>query len=120
MSTLISGYKTDHIQYKTTHFEKLDTFKQFTVVNHHQCRMGKWIVKCEQDNLGFTQSTAWSKLKDMHKKVHNGVQTYIDKNAQKVSNSELAQVAKLIEEETIEVFDDLNGVLESHCKYLKD
>jgi len=26
---------------------------------------------------------------------------------------------KLIEEETAETFRDLNGVLESHCKYLK-
>jgi methyl-accepting chemotaxis protein len=119
MTTLVSGYKTDHIKYKTTHFEKLDSFEQFTVVNHHQCRMGKWIHQCEKDSLGFTQSTAWSKLKEIHQKVHNGVQTYIDKNAQKVSNQELAQIAKEIEEETLEVFDDLNGILQSHCKYLE-
>jgi methyl-accepting chemotaxis protein len=120
MTSLVSGYKTDHINFKTTHFDKLDDFKQFSVTSHHQCKMGKWIDKSEQDNLGFTQSTAWRKLKATHQEVHDGVQTYIDKNAQKVSNEELAQIAKLIEENTIEVFDELNGVLESHCKYLKD
>ncbi len=117
MTTLISGYKTDHINFKSLQFEKLDTFTSFKVTNHHQCEMGKWIDEAEQNGLEYTKSTAWSKLKDVHEKIHSGIQLYIDKNAQKVSNKELANISKLIEEETVEVFDDLNDILELHCKY---
>ncbi|MEA2017214.1 MAG: nitrate- and nitrite sensing domain-containing protein [Campylobacterota bacterium] len=119
MTATISGYKTDHINFKAKQFEKLDTFTKFKVTNHHECKMGKWIDEQEKNQAGFTQSTAWSKLKVIHEKVHSGVQSYVDQNAQKASNEELANIAKLIEEETIEVFDDLNGILTSHCKYLK-
>jgi methyl-accepting chemotaxis protein len=119
MISTISGYKNDHVNFKSTQFAKLDTFTQFKVANHHECKMGQWIDRSEKENNGYTQSSAWNKLKDMHKKVHDGVQIYIDKNAQKVSNEELANLAKIIEDETIEVFHDLNRVLESHCKYLK-
>jgi len=119
MTSLVSGYKTDHIKFKAKQFEKLDTFSNFRVTNHHECKMGQWIDSSEKENKGYTQSTAWSKLKDMHEKVHNGVQSYVDLNAQKANNEELANIAKRIEEETVEVFKDLNGVVESHCKYLK-
>ena len=119
MTSLISAYKTDHIGFKAKQFEKLDTFKNFTVTNHHECEMGQWMDEQERNQVGFTQSTAWNKLKVVHDKVHSGVQNYVSKNSQKASNEELANIAKLIEEETVEVFDDLNGVLESHCKYLK-
>ncbi len=120
MTSIISGYKTDHINFKSTQFEKLDSFNSFKVIDHHQCKMGQWIDKAQKDGIGYTKSTAWSKLKDIHEQVHSGVQLYIDKNALKASNEELASIAKLIEEETVEVFEDLNGILESHCKYLKD
>ena len=120
MTNIISGYKTDHINFKSTQFEKLDQFSSFKVVNHHECKMGRWIDKSEEESIGYTKSTAWKKLKEVHEKVHGGVQLYVDKNAQRSSNEELTSIAKLIEEETVEVFDDLNAVLESHCKYLKD
>ncbi len=120
MTSIISKYKTDHINFKSAQFKKLDGFKSFKVTDHKSCKMGKWIIECDQNNIGFTQSAAWNKLKLVHEKVHSGVQNYVDKNAAKASNDELQQIAKLIEEETVEVFDDLNGVLNSHCKYFKE
>ena len=119
MTSLISGYKTDHINFKSTQFKKLDTFTSFKIANHHECRMGKWIDEQERNQVGFTKSTAWNKLKEVHEKVHSEVQNYVNRNAQKAPNDELAQIAKDIENETINVFDNLNGVLESHCKYFK-
>jgi methyl-accepting chemotaxis protein len=119
MTNIISSCKTDHIEFKAKQFEKLDNFTSFKIPNKHECKMGKWIDEQERNNVGFTQSTAWKKLLDMHAKIHDEVQHYVDKNAMHASNEELAQIAKVIEIETIEVFDDLNGVLESHCKYFK-
>ena len=120
MTNVISTCKTDHIEFKAKQFEKLDNFTSFKIPNHHECKMGKWIDEQEKNNTGFIQSTAWKKLVEMHTKIHTEVQHYVDKNASRASNEELAQIAKVIEIETIEVFDDLNGVLESHCKYFKN
>ena len=119
MTSLISGFKTAHITFKSTQFEKVDQFKSFKVPTHHECKMGQWIDEQEKSQSGFTKSTAWNKLKGVHESIHKEVQSYIDKNANKSCNDELREIAKNIESETIEIFDDLNGILESHCKYLK-
>ncbi len=119
MTSVISNFKKNHIDFKSNQFKKLDEFTTFKVVNEHDCKLGQWIDVQEKNQTGFTKSAAWEKLKDVHSKIHGEVQNYVDKNAQKANNEELALIAKTIEDETIEVFDDLNGVLASHCKYLK-
>ena len=106
MTSIVSGYKSDHIDFKSIQFQKLDQYKSYTVTSSHECRMGKWIDEHERNQTAFTKSQAWSKLKLVHQKVHDEVQNYVDKNAQKVSNEELSQIAKTIEDETLEVFDD--------------
>ena len=120
MTHIISSCKTDHIEFKAKQFEKLDNFTSFKIPGEHDCKMGKWIQEQEKNNIGFIQSTAWKKLLDMHKKIHVEVQHYVDKNSEHATNNELAEIAKVIEMDTLEVFDDLNGVLESHCKYFKE
>ena len=99
--------------------QKLDEFTTFKVESEHQCRIGKWMDEQDRNQTGFTKSTAWNESKNMHEIVHCEVQNYIDKNAQKANNEELGKIAKRIEDETVSVFDELNGVLLSHCKYLK-
>ena len=81
--------------------------------------MGKWILEQERNNTPFTKSTQWNKLTDIHTKLHSDVQHYVNKNAQKAANNELEQIAKRIEDETLEIFDNLNGVLEVHCDSIK-
>ena len=119
MTTVISNFKTAHINFKSNQFAKVDEFKTFKVLDHMQCKMGKWIIEQDKNQTGFTKSTAWNELKNMHEIVHSEVQNYIDENAQKANNEELGKIAKRIEDETVSVFDELNGVLLSHCKYLK-
>ena len=62
MTSLISGYKTDHVNFKSKQFEKLDQFQSFKVVNHHNCKMGRWIDQAQKDNLEYTKSNDWAKL----------------------------------------------------------
>ncbi len=120
MTSTISGYKTDHVKFKAKQFERLDEYTSFKVVNHHECKLGRWMDTCEKDGIGFTKSTAWSNLHTIHEKVHGHVQSYIDENANKADNDTLEKIAMIIEEDTIDVFDKLNGVLESHCKYFNN
>jgi methyl-accepting chemotaxis protein len=116
----ISNFKTDHVQFKTNNFMRLNEFTSFSVTDPHSCNLGKWIDAQEANNVGFTKSTAWANLKQIHATVHNNVQHYVDNNAQKASNDILGKIAKDIESNTINVMDNLNGILQSHCKYLKD
>ena len=111
----ISQYKKDHVNYKINNFKKLDTFETFKVVDDKNCKLGKWIVSQEQQGKNFTQAPVWGKLKEVHAHVHGGVQSYIDKNATKASNDELGIIAKDIENDTVKVFDRLNGLLNINC-----
>ena len=116
----ISKYKNDHINFKKKNFATLDTFKAHKVVDCHSCNLGKWIDGQERKGTSFTKSTSWTELKKVHESIHNGVQEYIDKNAQKSSNRELKQVAILIENYTGKVFSELDNVRKVHCMHLKE
>ncbi len=119
MTSIISSFKTDHIEFKAKQFEKLDDFTSFKIPTHHDCKMGKWIDEQEKNNAEVTKSSSWKELISTHEKVHMQVNNYVDQNAVRASNEELAKIAETIELETTEIFDNLNSILESHCKYFK-
>ena len=108
--------KNSHIIFKTNNFNKLGENKQWTVVNHHECALGKWIEEQERNNTEFTKSDNWIKLKDEHSKVHVGVQNYIDEDAKNAINSTLVKISSDIENATVNVFELLNHVKIEHCK----
>ncbi len=111
----ISGYKRDHIAFKSNNFKKLNDFTSFKVVDHHNCKMGKWLDEQEQKGEGFTKTSAWEDLKKAHEQVHSSVQRYINKNADKVPPRDLEKHALEIEGDTLKVFEKLNSVLQSNC-----
>lgn len=111
----ISGYKRDHIAFKTNNFEKLNQFTSFKVVDHHSCKMGKWIDAQEKNNESFTKISAWEELKKAHKTVHENVQNYINKNSTHIPQSQLSKKALDIENDTLTVFEKLNEVLKMNC-----
>ena len=107
----ISKYKSDHINFKKKYFATLDSYENCTVVDCKSCNMGKWIVSCEEKSLNFTKVKEWEVLKQNHKDVHEKVQVYIEKNANKVENKILREISAQIEESTTSVFDSLNDIL---------
>jgi len=107
----VAKYKNDHINFKVKNYADIDTFGQWSVVDCKSCNMGKCINECEETNENYVNSPEWKKLKEVHEKVHNSVQLFVDKNAQKVSNKELRSIASSIEDGTIEVFDSLDSIL---------
>ena len=115
----VATLKNDHIVFKDTNFSKLGDNLNWKVVNHHECNLGKWIDEQERNNADFVKSSAWSNLKTVHEKVHEGVQKYIDADSRKVSNDELRNIAKEIEFDTSMVFSYIDGAKEAHCKEMK-
>ena len=110
-----ASYKRYHIAFKTDNFKKLNEFNAFTVVDHNNCKMGNWINTQEQNGESFTSSSAWNDLKTSHKLVHTNIQNYINDNATRIPQKELAQKALNIENNTLDVFDKLNDVLKINC-----
>ena len=107
----IAKFKRDHIDFKRNNFKNVDSFEDCTVVNCKSCNLGKWVIACETENKGFTNSNEWVKLKENHENVHNKVQEYITKNAKKNENTVLRKIASEIEESTTKIFDNLNDIL---------
>ena len=111
----VSKYKNDHINFKKKYFATLDSFESCTVVDCKSCNMGKWIVSCEEKNIGFTKTNEWKVLKQNHENVHQKVQIFVDNNAKKIENEVLREISAQIEDSTVKVFDSLNDVLYIDC-----
>jgi methyl-accepting chemotaxis protein len=114
--SITASLKNDHIKFKETNYAQLGSNKQWNVVNHHSCNLGKWIDQSEAENKDYTQTQNWKELKEVHKKVHGGVQEYINEDAKKANNAVLNKIAVEVEQSIVDVFDHLNGVKVDHCK----
>lgn len=113
-----SHLKNQHILLKSTNFNKVGTYEQWSITPSTQCQMGKWLQECEDNNLEFTKSKEWNDLKQLHDTVHNNIQEYIDLNHQRKSNDILKECASTIEKHTIMLFDKLNEIKSIKCKGL--
>ena len=112
----ISGYKRDHIAFKTNNFARLNEYTSFTVVDHNSCKLGKWINEQDHISEDFTKLPAWKEMKKAHEKVHRNVQNYINKHAEHTPQKELEKDALAIENDTLSVFTHLNNLLKTNCK----
>ncbi len=112
----LNSLKLDHIKFKDTNFAKLDSETTWTVVTDHECRLGKWIDEQEKNNTGFTQNENWTHLKEVHYKVHNGVQNYINDNANSIKTDNLISQAQDIEDAISDVFWTIQQVKRDNCE----
>ncbi len=112
----LNSLKLDHISFKNKNFERLNERSSFKVTTEHECKLGKWMDDCEAQGLEFTKSSNWKHLHEVHAKVHGGVQSYIDKNANNDSNDHLLVTANEIEHATNEVFKSLDIIKIENCK----
>ncbi len=81
MMFTLNKLKLDHINFKDSNFVKLDNNATFKVTNDHDCNLGKWIDTQEKEGKSFTKTSNWNHLKEVHAKVHSGVQNIVDNNA---------------------------------------
>ena len=109
----INRLKSDHINFKNTSFAQCKEGFKFTVKNHHECNLGKWIDSNEDKE--FAKTKEWSELKNAHKKVHDLVQNTVNLYAEKSENEIIFSTTKEIEENIEVVFDLLNKIREINC-----
>ena len=118
MTAVISSFKTNHIEFKAKQFKNIDKYESFKVPSHKECKMGNWIAQQEQNSTNFTTSNSWKELKKVHESIHADVQKYVDLNATDTASDEITLVAKNIEDDTNNIFNHLNELLEVHCTKL--
>jgi len=111
-----SKYKRTHIKFKSDYFKKLNEFSSIKIVDHNSCHMGTWLNEQEKKGTKITKSPAWTELKKVHEKVHLNIQEYLNENAKHVPQSSLSKKALQIEDDTIEVFNQLNQSLKCNCE----
>jgi len=109
--------KLDHIKFKETNFKDLGESKQWTVKNHKECDLGKWIAA--HSNEKFTENQDWQELLKAHESVHNGVQEFINVDAKNRNDIQLHSIAKKIEESTSQVFESIDKVKVHKCNEMK-
>jgi len=105
--------KADHINFKNTNFLKCGPGNKFTVVNHHSCKLGKWIDSMTDND--FISSSHWNKLKSAHENVHKFTQDVTDLYANERSNEEIFSVANGVEKNINIVFESLDKLREEKC-----
>ena len=102
--------KLQHVSFKENAFASLTQKENFKVKNEHECNLGSWIIRAQEENRIFTKSSNWSVLKENHVKVHNYVQEFLNKNLENPTNEELVDLGEKIEAATLEVFRCLDVV----------
>ncbi|MCK5111350.1 MAG: HAMP domain-containing protein [Arcobacteraceae bacterium] len=115
----LNKLKLDHLKFKTTNFAKLNERTHFKVATEKECGLAKWIKEQEANQKSFTQTQNWKELNEAHALVHQGVQKYIDQNAQNDSHNHLLSIGNDIEKATGRVFTALNTVKKENCQTLK-
>jgi|GEM_PF-151877 len=112
---ITAGLKNDHIRYKETNYAKLGSKSVWTSAKQTECNLGKWIVKSEQEDKGYTKTQNWKDLKEDHDYVHENVQAFIEQNAKNSSNELLNRISEDIEKGIINVFNGLDTVKTDNC-----
>ena len=115
---LINKLKNDHIVFKDVNFAKVgeENVSSWKVKTCTECNLGKWIKEEENKSSSFANNTNWTNLKKYHEDLHLSVQEYINLNAQKVSNAELASISDKVDVSTYNIFKTLDIVKSQFCK----
>jgi methyl-accepting chemotaxis protein len=115
MTYYLNRLQLGHIRFKDTNFKDLSHKKQYDVVDHNSCELGKWIKEMEDKGEEFTKTPNWTEMKNHHQKVHGGVQSYVNHNAEGADSLVLVPEALEVEKSINEVFNALNVVKIENC-----
>ncbi|RXK13547.1 chemotaxis protein [Halarcobacter mediterraneus] len=112
----LNSLKSDHINFKNMNFNQCAPGKNFTVKNHHECDLGKWIDQVEKDpNQNFSKMPEWEDFKNAHEKVHSLVQKTVNLYGNKGENKEIFETTEDVEKNINLVFDYIDKIRENNC-----
>ncbi|NQY94619.1 MAG: hypothetical protein HRT43_10660, partial [Campylobacteraceae bacterium] len=115
-SNKLNTLKLNHLKFKESCFDSLDTRDAFVIESHDESELGLWIKETERFNHHYSNNPNWTKLKTHHKIVHEKIQEYINENVNNASNDDLLLIANEIERASNCVFETLNITKSLHCE----
>lgn len=102
--------KLDHVLWKiNTYISIISHRPEFTFVDHHNCRLGKWYEQGE-GHKNFSRLSSYSQMEFPHSEVHNNTKKIFD-CLEKNELSELHHFVELMEKGSQGVFDSLDKML---------
>jgi len=110
--TFMSLAKLDHVLWKiNTYYSVLTQKEQFSFVNHHNCRLGKWYEEGDGKEQ-FAQTNSYKLLESPHAVVHNSTKEIFDKIKKNNNFSHYSTSFEKMEKNSIEVFKILDKILQ--------
>lgn len=107
--------KIDHINFKENNYKQLKSSNTvWTVTNHHECNLGKWIDAHAHEP--FAQTQEWQNLLRVHENVHSGVQSFVE--AETTGNKTMEtinEISQKLEIATHGVFEGLDYIKFAQC-----
>jgi len=108
----ISLAKLDHILWKVnTYYSAITKKEQFTFVDHHSCRLGKWYYEGDGKEH-FSSSLYYKDLEAPHTIVHNGTKKVFNLIAENEFDAKsLISAFKEMEDGSEKIFEILDKIL---------
>jgi len=105
----VERFNTDHILFKFNILDKVQRGIEVEVVDSCCCAFGKELLRLKDQS--FTSHPAWNKLIQEHKNVHQHMKSYVQKEKNGASKNELGSILESVNEDTKEIFKNLNIVI---------
>lgn len=105
--------KLDHVIWKVnTYLSAITQKEQFTFVDHHNCRLGKWYYEGEGAEY-FKKTPSYGSLESPHSIVHNTTHKIFDlMNTEHMGSERLVQAFQEMERASDGVFTTLDNMLQ--------
>lgn len=105
--------KLDHIIWKVnTYLSAVTKKEQFTFVDHHNCRLGKWYYEGEGADF-FQKTPSYSSLESPHSVVHNSTHKIFDlMKSEEIGSDQFVKVFEEMEHASDGVFATLDRMLQ--------
>jgi len=108
--------KIDHINFKENNYKQLKSSNAvWTVTNHHDCNLGKWIDAHSHEP--FAQTQEWQTLLRVHENVHKGVQSFVEAETAGHAIEMINGISQQLETATQGVFDGLDHIKFAKCSH---
>lgn len=111
-SVFMSLAKLDHVIWKVnTYLSAITKSEQFTFVDHHNCRLGKWYYEGEGHNF-FKSTASYDALEFPHSVVHNSTHKIFDLlKSENVGSEHFVKTFEEMEQASDGVFETLDRML---------
>jgi methyl-accepting chemotaxis protein len=105
--------KLDHIIWKVnTYLSAITQKEQFTFVDHHNCRLGKWYYEGEGADF-FKKTPSYTSLESPHATVHNSTHKIFDlMKTEEIGSDQFVKVFEEMEYASDGVFATLDRMLQ--------